>query len=224
MSTPVPGQIAKKQVGRYRAVSRAAVLSVVCGVLSITTVLSWYLAIIPILGLLLGWFALTQIRETPKETTGRGLALTGIILSAIFWGTGHGYRIFRQVSEVPFGYVRVSYDDLQPDPDQPGERIPPYIFELLDENEKENQKVFLKGYMQAGSQHTRLKRFILCPSIANCAFCTPDPKPTEMVWVELQGDLKANYTLHEIAVGGKLLVDPDSPFGLPYILEADYLK
>lgn len=211
------GQVGKGQSGRYRAVSRPAVVSLICGVLSMITVLHWFLALIPALGIVLGRFALLRIREIPEELSGRGLARAGVILSVGFWVAGYGWLTFRRVSEVPFGYHRVEYEDLQP---EPGERVPSEIYEL----EEKDWKVFVKGYMLPGRQHTRLKAFILCPAIPNCPFCTPDPTPTEMILVRLEGDLEAEFTTHLVGVAGKLQVDENPPNGLPYTINANYMK
>ena len=218
MTTEVPhARRGEEQYGRYRAVSTSAVASLVCGVLSISTVFNWFLALIPAAGIVLGRFALGRIRATPEELTGRGLALWGLGLSVGFWVLGYGWLTLKRVSEVPPGYEQVHYEDLQPGP---GERIPPKAYEL----QQKEKGVFIKGYMQAGRQQARLKTFILCPSIAGCPFCTPKPKPTEMIRVELEGDLEADYTVHEVGVAGRLRVDPGAPDGVPYRLDANYLK
>jgi len=217
MSTP---RQTEKQDGRYRAVSPLAVLSLVCGVASFVTFLSWYLAVIPALGIVLGRVAVLQIRERPAELTGRPLAWTGLILSAVFWVGGYGWLTFEEVREAPWGYTLLTYDDLQPDPKKPGEKVPASIYKY----DEDGVKVYIKGYMQEGRQRMGLTSFILCPEVVDCPFCTPKPKPTEMIVVVLQGDLVTDYTTHPIGVGGRLRVDPDVPGKLPYKLEADVLK
>ncbi len=204
--------------GRYRRISPAAVASVIFGALSVLTPLHWLLGLVPAIGIALGWWALMQIREFPAELTGRGLARLGLWLSVAFWVAGHGWLALQRVQEVPHGYQRVTYDMLQPDPEVRGERIPPAVFELQD------KKVFIRGYMQADRQQTRLKAFILCPAMPNCDFCIPDPKPTEMILVELQGDLEARYTTHLKRLGGKFQVNAQTLDGVPYRLKADYMK
>ena len=78
--------------------------------------------------------------------------------------------------------------------------------------------------MQPRRQQTGIKEFILCPTNGECPFCNPNPKRTEMIRVVLQGDLETVYTTHPIGVGGRFQVDPGSPSGIPYSLEADYLR
>jgi len=206
------------QEGRYQAVSIPAVVSVVCGAFSVLTALSWYLAVVPVTGIVVGRVALLQIREKPHELTGRTVAWVGVSLSVAFWIFGYARLTFSTVSEAPWGYTRLHYDDLQPDPDRASELIPPSIYEYQD------KKVYLKGYMEAGRQQRRLKMFRLCPEIADCPFCTVDPSPTEVVVVVLEGDLTTDYTTHAIGVGGVLKIDLKSPTGLPYLLKADVLR
>jgi hypothetical protein len=214
-SPAAPGE---EPAARYRALSAAAVVSLVFGVLSLLTLFDWLLAIVPAVGIAVGWLAQRRIRETREELTGLGLARAGMGLSLAFWVLGYGWLISARVQEVPFGYQRVTYEMLQPNRDAPGGEIPTDIYKLQD------KKVFVKGYMAPGRQLTGLRQFVLCPAIPNCPFCTPNPKPTEMIHVKLTGDLEAEYTTHLVRLGGKLTVDPESRNGIPYAVEADYLR
>jgi len=214
----IPAQKPAEHYGRYRTVSPLAVASVIFGLLSIVTVLHWSLGVVPAIGILLGWLALRWIKKAPEERTGRWLAIIGLLLSLAMWTFGYGRLLFAQVQEVPYGYERLSYEMLQPDPDVANQKVPPEVFDLQD------KKVFIKGYISPGRQQLGLKRFIVCPAIPDCPFCTPNPKPTEMVRVTLQGDLRTDYTTNLIRLGGKFSVDPNSPTGMPYGIEADYLR
>jgi hypothetical protein len=69
--------------GDYRALSVAAVTSLALGFLSACALLTIYLAIVPIAGILFGLYAAVQINKRPSELTGRGVATTGIVLSAV---------------------------------------------------------------------------------------------------------------------------------------------
>jgi hypothetical protein len=70
----------------------------------------------------------------------------------------------------------------------------------------------------------RLKRFLVCPTNGECSFHPPNPRPTEIIKVTLTGDLTANYTREPISLGGRLHVDPEDPHGLPFAMDADYLR
>ena len=202
----------------YRAMSRAAVGSFVLGLLSVVTVAHWLLSVVPLAGIILGFVALRRIDNAPEELIGRGWARAGLGLSLLFWILGLSWLVFDWYRVVPAGYQRVRHEVLQPDPNVKGEMIPPAAFELHD------KKIFVEGYMLPTQYASGLKRFVLCPLIRNCPFCTPDPKPTEMIQIALQGDLVADYTNNLIRLGGRFEVEPNSMDGLPYRMEVDYMR
>jgi hypothetical protein len=203
---------------RYRALHPLAVVSTVVAGLSIITMLHWALAVVPLAGIILGWAAWRQIREAPDEWTGLRLAQIGMIGSAAMWVGCYIILFCATVSEVPPGYQRLSYDDLQPDPSRPTEPIPQTARDLND------AKVFVQGYMQSRRQLTGIKEFILQPASGECAFCIPSPKLTEKIRVILQGDLETVSTNHLISVAGRFRIDLNDPSGIPYAIEANYLK
>ena len=202
----------------YRAVDPLAVVGVVVGGLSILTALSWWLAAIPLVGIGLGLRSRRRILDAPDMLTGLWLAKLGIWLSAVLWLAGAGWLMSTGVREVPFGYQHIEYETLQPDPAHPAQPIPRTALEMDD------KKVFIQGYMQSRRQQTHIKEFILCPWTGNCPFCTPNPKPTEMIRVILGGDMETNYTTRPVGVAGRFRVDPNNPSGIPYAIEADILR
>jgi hypothetical protein len=203
---------------RYRALCPSAVVSIVVGALSILSGLHWSLGLVPLVGIGLGWRAIQRIRLAPDEWTGLGLARLGMGLSLGFWIVGYGWLLFSGVREVPYGYERVGYEALQPDPATPTMPIPQSALDMQD------KRVYVKGYMKPLRRQTGIKEFTLCPNNGECPYCTPNPKPTEMIRVVLQGDLETVYTTHLVGVGGRFHVDPSSTSGIPYSLEADYLR
>jgi hypothetical protein len=212
----------EEEHGRYRALSAMAVASLVLGVFSLLTVWHWAFGLFSAAGILTGYTALRQIRKAPEELVGVALAWAGIVLSVAFAALGYSLLLFVRAGEFPYGYERINYEMLQPDPDAPRERIPPAAY-ARQYDQVRNNKVGLKGYMYPARQSTGLKTFLLCPAIPNCPFCAPNPKPTEIIRVKLEGDLKARYTNHLIRVGGKFRVDESAPGGIPYELDADFL-
>jgi len=205
----------------YREISALAVWSLACGALSWLTVFSWVFVPLPVAGLVLGYLALRQIRQLPGEMTGRGLAVAGLALSGGLWLLGSGYMVFCVVAEVPIGYTRLEFKDLQPDPQNESELVPKEIIELEDEN------VYVKGYMYPGRQVSGIQQFVLVPTLGHCKFCQRELKTTEMIEVRMVGDVLANFSVHPTGVGGKLKIrrqDLLSPLGgIAYEIEADYL-
>jgi hypothetical protein len=67
----------------YRAISKAAVMSVVLGVISLVTFSFPALLFLPLIGLLAGWSGYRSIRRYPAELSGRFTALAGIALCGL---------------------------------------------------------------------------------------------------------------------------------------------
>ena len=206
------------RTARYRAVSQAAVVSVIAGGLSILLPLSWYFLPLPLAGIYLGWRSLRRIQRTPEELTGTNFARTGLGLSLAFLILGGGWLMIVREREVPLGYQRVDYAALQPDPTVADQVVPPGAMDF------DGKKVFIKGYMVPGRQQVRLHKFLLCPTNGVCTFHFPNPKPTEVIVVTLGSDLSADYTTQLVGLGGKFHVDPDDPQRKPYSMDADYLR
>ncbi len=218
----------RKALFQYRSVSLLAVGSIILGVLSLFDMFHWSLAVVPLLGIGLGWLALRQIRDYPHELTGIKLAWTGIALSLVLGITGGTFYTITLFRDVPHGYTLITFDDFKPDPNTPGELIPPKIIELTPEEGNKNTKVFLKGYMYPGRQSRGLKHFIFVPTRGHCNFCSKKLSSYEMVNVTLEGDLTADFSPRLTAVGGKLRIDLGQTGraygGLPFRIEADYVR
>ncbi|MBL9125331.1 MAG: DUF4190 domain-containing protein [Planctomycetaceae bacterium] len=205
----------------YRALSSTAVASLVAGVLSVLCFLGWSMAILPLLGVLLGARALWSIRRTPDELTGKRLAVAGIVLSLACFAGGWGWLSYVYLTEVPDGYTRVSFSQLQPDASRQGEIFPPSALEL------DGKRVFIKGYVKPGAQAGGIKEFLLVRDLRECCFGDSTPKLTDMVLVRLQDPLRADFSLWPRGLAGTLHVKPDAlgrPDSVLYSLDADYLK
>ena len=184
----------------YRAVSPLAVTSLALGLLSIVAVLDWSLAIVPAVALLAGVEAWRRIRLRPDELTGSRLATIGVLLAVTFWAGGWTRLMYEHLTEVPDGYVRVSYDDLQPDPSQPGQLWPAAAQEL------HGRPAFLKGYIYPGQeQATGIKQFLLVRHSGDCCF-GGNPRLTDMTLVTLRDPLRLTYTTRLTKVAGTFRV------------------
>jgi len=205
----------------YRALSSLAVASLLFGVISIVTFLSWWLVVIPVLGLATGVVAYRRIARMPRELTGKPLAVSGAILSVAFAAAGLGRLSYVYATEVPKGYERISYELLQPDIEHPGEAIPASAIAL------EGKRVFIKGYVYPGQQTTGIKQFLLVRDQGDCCF-GGNPKITDRIQVTLVDPLSLTFQtrLHKLA--GTFHVAPgagsDGRGGVFYHLEADHLQ
>lgn len=204
---------------RYRAVPPLAVLSLVCGGLSFLTVFSWFFGLLPVAGIVTAVFALRRINRSPEEMQGRPLALTGLGLSLVLWAAGTIGLTIRERYLVPAGYKPITFADLQRDKSRPDEMIPREAVEL------DGQRIFIEGYVYPGRQVFNIKQFVMVPTSGLCKFCMTSVEPTQMINVEMVGDMTADYTTSLSGVGGKLKVDSKVTLGRsPYTIEADVFR
>ena len=68
-----------------------------------------------------------------------------------------------------------------------------------------------------------LKEFSICRTSDQCRFTFKTNRPTDLIHIELTGDLTIDYTTSQIGVGGIFQVDRESPNGTPYSIKADYV-
>jgi len=204
----------------YRKLTNWATLSLVFGVLSLLTAFDWVLAVLPILGLYLGFGALQRIDRSPREFTGVGVAKAGMLLSAVFWVAGYGWLTYLHFADVPSGYHGITFDTLQPPPDDKTGEPPPSAKEL------DGKRIFIKGYMYPGRQTSGITKFVLVPTVSHCQYCMPKIKPTEVIEVELIHGIKARYTTRIRGVGGEFHIrsPEDKEPGMLYQIRADYLR
>jgi len=205
----------------YRTLSSLAVFSIACGVLSILALFDLSLGLIPAIGILTGIRALRQIHRTPDELAGGWLAKMGIALSLLLLVSGWARISYIRAMEVPDGYLRISYEQLQPDPNTAGQTVPQSALDL------DGQHIFIKGYVYPGSQKTGIKRFVLCRDNGTCCF-GGQPKVTDMIQVTLADPLSLDYSPNIHRLAGTFHVEPsqasDQRGTVLYQLDADYLK
>jgi hypothetical protein len=209
----------------YRAVNSLAVVSLLLGVLSVAAWLDWSMAVLPLAGILAGVRSWRTINLRSDELTGKTLAKTGIVLSALFWATGWSWLSYDYATEVPEGYQRVTFDVLQPPAsavsNTPSAPNVPRAAVALD-----GKRVFMKGYVLPARQSTDIKDFILVWNSGDCCFGTT-PTVTHMIAVTLQGPLRMDYSTKARKVAGTFHVDPGASAdgqGVVYRLDADYLQ
>ena len=207
----------------YRSISRSAIISMVLAVLSLLALISPALLVLPVVGFVLGITALSAIRRFPLEYTGRGLALTGATMCGLIAVVGGSMHTYEYYTEVPEGYSRISFADLQPEPGRP-EPIPDQAVELS------GNKVFIKGYMHPGvSSSGKVDHFILVPDMGTCCF-GGQPKATDMIEVVIPDDAyRVSYAPRRIKLMGTFAVSrgPRQSLGLDdvwYHLTADKVQ
>jgi hypothetical protein len=188
-------------LAQYRSLSRAAILSLVLGVASIAGLAFPSLLVLPLVGLVLGLVGLSTIRRYSTEYTGVKIAAAGIALSGCLFVGGASWHTYDYLTEVPEGYIRTGFWELQPDPDRPELPVSPKSLELSGKN------VFIKGYIHPGvASNGKVDRFILVPDMGTCCF-GGDPKATDMIEVHIPDPgQRLAYSRTRIKLAGKFEV------------------
>ncbi len=206
----------------YRAVSKAAVASLIFAILSFTALAASLLVLVPLMGIALGLWGLRAIRRYPDEYTGRGLALSGIVGNTLLLLCSTTLHAVIYATEVPDGCIPISFADLQPSKQSPQLPIPPGAIEL------DGKRVFVKGYVYPDGQQYNIKRFVLVPDMGTCCF-GGQPKLTDMIEVTLRDPHRVAFAYRKRKLAGILRVDtslkPVSGLGgVYYQLDADYVR
>ena len=212
----------ESQYLQYRSLSMVAVAAFGFFVFSIAALVFPGLLFIPAFGCLLGIMALSSIRRRPLELAGGMLAWIATVGSLVVFIAGTSIAVTIYATEVPDGYQRVGFSELQPDPQRPELPVPPSAIDL------DGQRVFVKGYVYPDDRGKSLKQFVLIPDLGTCCF-GGQPKLTDMIEVTLDDPLRTQYSYRQHKVAGVLRVDtrikPISGLeGVYYRLEADYLN
>lgn len=206
---------------RYRSVSTQAVVALILSIVSIVSIFFVGLVFLPVLGILFGVLARRAIKRQPEELAGSGLATAAIVICLFCLITGVSWAAWIYVTEVPDGYQRISFIELQPDKNRPDLPVSPEALTL------DGQRVFIKGYIYPDDRGAEVRQFVLVPDMGTCCF-GGQPKLTDMVEVTLKEPLTTSYSMIRKKLGGILRVDtrikPVSGLnGVYYQLEADYL-
>jgi hypothetical protein len=186
---------------QYRALSTAAVTALVFGLLSLAAFLDYWLVVLPAVGVVWGLIALRQIRARPGELTGKGLAMCGMAMSSVLLIAGPGWVYYDDMSQVPPGYQWISYDELQPNPQVAGELVPQSALDL------NGKKIFIKGFVFAGSKSEGIQQFMLVRDAGTCCF-GGNPKITDRIVVDLGTPGGMMYTKQIVRVAGVFHVNP----------------
>jgi hypothetical protein len=208
---------------QYRAVSLSAVSTCVLAIVSLPALVFASLLVLPAIGLAVGLYSLAKVSRRRDEFVGLNLARAGVALCAVVLVAGSSYSVYVYATEVPTGYLRISFDELQPDKQHPELPIPPAALEL------DGKRVFVKGYVHPGvERRTGIKQFVLVPDMKTCCF-GGQPKLTDMIEVTLQDPQRIDYSFARRGLAGVLRVTPYKKQvakldGVYYQLDADYVR
>ncbi|MCP4194010.1 MAG: DUF3299 domain-containing protein [Planctomycetaceae bacterium] len=210
------------EYAQYRAVCMSAVTTLVLGIISVPAILFSNLLFLPLIGVGLGLWALRQLRRRSDELTGARMASIGLALCLVVFISGTAYSSYVYATEVPEGYSRVHFSELQP---EAGSNLPiPASAMKLN-----GKSVFVKGYIHPGvTRRKGIKQFVLVPDMKTCCF-GGQPKLTDMIEVTLKDPLRVDYSYSQVKLAGVLKVSPYKKSvsgldGVYYQLDADYVR
>ena len=171
------------------------------------------------LGIAVGVYAHRTIQAQSDQLTGLALARVGLLLSFSFLVAGWSSLAYDYATEVPEGYSRISYSELQPPKGARANQIPRSARDL---NE---QQVFIKGYVFPDSKTEGITSFLLVRDQGDCCF-GGNPKITDRIMVTLKPGLSIDFDSRLFKLGGIFRVHPaDAAKGkVLYTLDADYLR
>ena len=136
--------------------------------------------------------------------------------------TGTVYSSYVYATEVPEGFFRISFTELQPNEGSPLP-IPESALSL------DGERIFVKGYVHpAVTRRKGIKQFVLVPDMGTCCF-GGQPKLTDMIEVTLKDPLRVNYSLSQVKLAGTFKVSPikknvSGLDGVYYQLDAEYAR
>lgn len=184
----------------YRAISKLAISSVMLFVFGLAGILFPVILVLAAVGALLGLLSVRSIATYPNEFSGGAIARFGLFANLLLFTGGVGYHGYVYATEVPEGYTRVNFWELQqPDgvADLPTERA----------REINGEQVFIKGYVHPTSGSGMLKRFIMVPDMGTCCF-GGQPKSTDMMQVNLTSGGAIQSNLMKKKLAGKFYLTP----------------
>lgn len=206
----------------YRVMSKCAVGSLLLAVLSLLALVFPPMLVLPFVGLALAILGLRAARRYPEEVSGKPLAILGGLLCGLIFFGGSAMHAYTFATEVPDGYQRISFADLQPNPRVSDMPIPRGALDL------QGKRVYVKGYLYPDGQQNNIRKFVLVPDMGTCCF-GGQPKLTDMIEITLVDPLRTEFARRKRGFGGTLKVDmnlkPVSGVnGVYYQMTADYLR
>jgi hypothetical protein len=185
----------------YRALSGAAIAAGALALLSPLAFFGWWLAAVPVTGIVLALVALRDIAARPGHLTGRPLAIAAGCGSAVFLAWGLFSLAAEYAAELPEGFARLNYAELQPADGEPAGTVPDSARAF------DGRDVLLKGYIYPGKQQHGLTQFLLVRDQGDCCF-GGNPKITDRVLVQLADPVGIDFSPRLTKIAGRFRVHP----------------
>lgn len=185
----------------YRAVSGTAIAAMAVAAVSPVAFFGWWLVAVPFLGAVLAGIALRDIAARHPLLTGRPLAVAALVVSLATLAASVASHAHEYATELPEGFVRLSYADLQPAEGEPAASVPESARRM------HGRDVLLKGYIYPGKQQHGLVQFLLVRDQGDCCF-GGNPKITDRVLVNLAAPEGIDFTQHLVKLAGRFRIEP----------------
>jgi hypothetical protein len=185
----------------YRALSGVAVAAAALAAFSPLAFVDWWLAVVPLIGIVLGSVALRDIARRPAVLTGRLLAIAAMAACSLMLVGGLVYQSVVYATELPPGFARLNYAELQPADGDPPDAVPDAARAL------DGHDVLLKGYMYPGKQQRDIVQFLLVRDQGDCCF-GGNPKITDRVLVQLADPAGVEFSPRLRKIAGRFRVRP----------------
>ncbi len=185
----------------YRAVSRPAIASLFFAVLALPGMLQTFapMLLLTLVGILTAILGLAATTRYANEFSGKSIAIAGLAINSLLLVGGMASHIYIYMTEVPEGYQRVQFYELQQDaalPDMPTQKS----------IDIDGQSVFLKGYIHPSSGSGLLRQFILVPDLGTCCF-GGQPRSSDMIEVTLTNGETIKAGMTKIKLAGTFTVN-----------------
>ena len=129
--------------------------------------------------------------------------MVGIVAALLFGSTGMARQYYEYATEVPEGYARISYAELQPPEGERTDMVPSDAMAL------DGKKVFIKGYVYPGQKMQGITQFLLVRDQGTCCF-GGNPKITDRIQVALGDPHGFAFSNGVFKVAGTFHVTPPS--------------
>lgn len=167
----------------YVPFSPWAPVALVLGLLSLTGFMGFFGLYVAGFSIFVGFAALAKIRGGAGTVKGKGMAVAGLLLSAVSLGGGSVKMAHAYNTEVPEGFRRVHFPREIADHQfvyiNGRRKISPAVTELV------GKPVYLKGFMWATQATDGIPRFILLKDNGECCF-GGKPKSHDFITVTLK--------------------------------------
>ena len=207
----------------YTPVSAWGMIAVVLGIFGLTAFMSLFGIAVAAAALVVSIAAIIRIRGEMGMVRGMLLAVLGLLLSLTSVSGGIVSQIYHYNHEVPEGYQRVNFPDeisaRQFVYYRGGQRrLHPAVAEFV------GKKIFIKGFMWLTQEDRGLEKFVFLKDNGECCF-GGEPKPYDMMQVELQDDKTVDGHTGMVSVAGVLRANVAAGEGKAvYTLEAELVE